>query len=523
MLVVGFGGGVAPAYAPQSIRKVDVFELEEGVIEANRLVAGERQRDPLSDTRINVILNDGRSGLALTKKAYDIVVSQPSHPWTAGASHLYTQEFAELVREHLTQQGVFVLWMDCQFIDVQGFRSLGATLAEVFPHISLFRPNRSTLLFVGSRSSLALPVEPTVPSSKEDISVFQQMGVDTPIALMAARSLDDASMRRMCEGARLTTDNNNLLALNRIDLERSNDTSLEISRMINQFDPLLQSSDAAGLSPVIDRAALIARRQLMGHTENADLLAEMSDEKERLFVKAFSAWSGENLHEAAELFRQVVEADPTHERAWLFLFLLSQSVEIPTDQIVDYATVKANLSMPYAAIADAFEYRRTKQTAKMKACDDVLATIPATDLLFGPVTLLRITWRDSDASAGSQYQRGSENLELIERVSPYAERDDLLMLRLRAAAFANRPFIALTTAQAVANSVRSQLHPGKKGTTDEEAKKPVDFNLMRIKLINCRTVIAPFEGDPSVPAHRFYGVRMHIESQLAELTPGNEG
>jgi spermidine synthase len=119
MLVVGFGGGVAPAYAPQSIRKIDVFELEEGVIEANRVVSRERERDPLRDPRINVILNDGRSGLALTGKAYDVIVSQPSHPWTAGASHLYTQEFAEIVREHLTPQGVFVLWMDCQFIDAQ--------------------------------------------------------------------------------------------------------------------------------------------------------------------------------------------------------------------------------------------------------------------------------------------------------------------------------------------------------------------------------------------------------------------
>jgi hypothetical protein len=207
----------------------------------------------------------------------------------------------------------------------------------------------------------------------------------------------------------------------------------------------------------------------------------------------------------------------------IYMFAGRVPVPISTDQIVDYATVRANVSMPYAAIADALEYRRTKQTAKMKACDEVLATIPATDLLFGPVTLMRITWRDSDESAGSQQKRGSENLKLIERVSPYAERDDLLMLRLRAAAFANRPFIALTTAQAVANSVRSQLHPGKKGTTDDEPKKPVDFNLMRVRLINCRTVIAPFEGDPRVPAHRFYGVRMYIESQLEQLTRGNEG
>ena len=186
-------------------------------------------------------------------------------------------------------------------------------------------------------------------------------------------------------------------------------------------------------------------------------------------------------------------------------------------------TAKANVSMPYAAIADASEYTRTKQNAKLKACDAVLATIPVTDPLFVPVTLFRISWRDSDEAAGSQQQRGLENLKLIERVSPYANRDDLLMLRLRAAALANRPFIALTTAQAIANSVGNQLHPRKMGETGGGAENTVDFNLLRAKLMNCMTVIARFEGDRRVPTHRFYGVQMYVESQLRQLAPGNEG
>ena len=34
--------------------------------------------------------NDARNALALSARRYDIIVSQPSHPWPAGASHLYT-------------------------------------------------------------------------------------------------------------------------------------------------------------------------------------------------------------------------------------------------------------------------------------------------------------------------------------------------------------------------------------------------------------------------------------------------
>ena len=84
-------GGVPP-----SVRHVDVIELEPKVIEANAATRKYRKFDPLSDPRVNVITNDARGALSLTDKRYDAIVSQPSHPWTAGASHLYTREFMQL-------------------------------------------------------------------------------------------------------------------------------------------------------------------------------------------------------------------------------------------------------------------------------------------------------------------------------------------------------------------------------------------------------------------------------------------
>ena len=90
------------------MRHIDVIELEDKVIDANRTLAAYRSRDPLSDRRVNLIINDARGALRLTTKKYDAVISQPSHPWTAGASHLYTREFMQLARDHLNPGGVFV-------------------------------------------------------------------------------------------------------------------------------------------------------------------------------------------------------------------------------------------------------------------------------------------------------------------------------------------------------------------------------------------------------------------------------
>ena len=66
---------------------------------------------------LNIVINDARGALKLTEKRYDAVVSQPSHPWTAGASHLYTQEFLEVASEHMNAGGVFLQWLGSHFVD----------------------------------------------------------------------------------------------------------------------------------------------------------------------------------------------------------------------------------------------------------------------------------------------------------------------------------------------------------------------------------------------------------------------
>ena len=151
MLIVGFGGGVVVEAVPPSVQRIDVIELEPEVIEANRVTAHLRKRNPLADPRVNVIVNDARGALRLTSKRYDAIVSQPSHPWTAGASHLYTREFMQMAHEHLNPGGVFVQWMNVNFMDEALIRSLTATLLSVFPEVRLYRPDPTTVRPPGQR------------------------------------------------------------------------------------------------------------------------------------------------------------------------------------------------------------------------------------------------------------------------------------------------------------------------------------------------------------------------------------
>ncbi len=149
MLVVGFGAGATLEGVPPSVKSIDVIELEPEVIVANQSISAERQIDPLADPRIKIFINDARSALALTNKRYDAIVSQPSHPWTAGASHLYTREFMSLANDHLTEGGVFLQWMNTQFVNEELLRSLCATMLAVFDHVRVYQWDPEVLFFLG--------------------------------------------------------------------------------------------------------------------------------------------------------------------------------------------------------------------------------------------------------------------------------------------------------------------------------------------------------------------------------------
>ncbi|MEM7357155.1 MAG: fused MFS/spermidine synthase, partial [Acidobacteriota bacterium] len=93
LLVVGLGAGVTVEDVPASVESIHVVELESEVVRANRQLAAQRWRDPLADPRLSLHTNDARGALRLTGRRFDAIVSQPSHPWTSGASHLFTREF----------------------------------------------------------------------------------------------------------------------------------------------------------------------------------------------------------------------------------------------------------------------------------------------------------------------------------------------------------------------------------------------------------------------------------------------
>ena len=118
------------------------------MIEASRFFAAENH-DALSDPRTRLIVGDGRSHLLLSQRTYDVIISEPSNPWIAGVSALFTREFFLAARDRLAPGGIICQWANAYNISDRDLRSIVATFLSVFPDGTAWLVGADDVLLVG--------------------------------------------------------------------------------------------------------------------------------------------------------------------------------------------------------------------------------------------------------------------------------------------------------------------------------------------------------------------------------------
>jgi len=154
-LVIGMGTGSTAGWMAQveTMSHVDVVELEPlllDVAQACDTVNGNMLENP----RVAIHLGDAREYVLGTQNRYDVVFSEPSNPYRAGVSGLFSLEFYQHVAQILNEDGIFLQWLQAYEIDVQTAQTVIATLGTAFPHVELWQTHRQDLLLVASAQSL---------------------------------------------------------------------------------------------------------------------------------------------------------------------------------------------------------------------------------------------------------------------------------------------------------------------------------------------------------------------------------
>ncbi len=143
VMVIGLASGITAGevlYYP--IDQLDILEINDQVIAASDFFIP-WNNNVLSDPKTNLIIQDARAHLQLTRQNYDVIISEPSNPWMAGLAALFTINFFDLVKERLNNGGIFVQWMHSYQMDRKTFDLVGRTFAKVFPNSLLVVTNPS--------------------------------------------------------------------------------------------------------------------------------------------------------------------------------------------------------------------------------------------------------------------------------------------------------------------------------------------------------------------------------------------
>lgn len=136
VLIVGCGAGITAGCFTRysSVKRIVICEIEPMVpIAAGQYFADENRR-VLADPRTEVILDDARHFLATTDEKFDIITSDPIHPWVRGAAALYSAEYYDLVKDRLNPGGIVTQWVPLYEASEAAVKSQIGTFLQAFPH-----------------------------------------------------------------------------------------------------------------------------------------------------------------------------------------------------------------------------------------------------------------------------------------------------------------------------------------------------------------------------------------------------
>jgi len=204
VLVVGFGAGVtAGSFVPYpEVRNIVVCELEPIIPPASDEFFGPQNNNVLRDPRTRVIYDDARHYILTAPDKFDVITTDPIHPWVKGTSTLYSKEYYELVKSHLNPGGVVAQWLPIYESDAETVKTELATFFDVFPNATVWsnylngdgydlvligRPESSPISVDALQRRLDQPAYSRVAHSLADVEFHSAVDL---LATYAGRSSD---------------------------------------------------------------------------------------------------------------------------------------------------------------------------------------------------------------------------------------------------------------------------------------------------------------------------------------------
>ena len=218
VLIVGFGAGVTAGtfVLYPGIRRIVICEMEPLIPPVATEYFAKQNYNVMHDPRVQIVYDDARHFVLTTREKFDIITSDPIHPWVKGSATLYSKEYFELVKEHLNPGGIVTQWVPLYESNVETVKSEFATFFQAFPNGTIWGNSNK-----GGYDTVALgQVEPTRididaldrrlarPDYAAVAQSLREVGFDLAVGLLATYATQEPDLRPWLAGAEINRDGN---------------------------------------------------------------------------------------------------------------------------------------------------------------------------------------------------------------------------------------------------------------------------------------------------------------------------
>jgi len=305
-LVVGLGSGMTAGCLSLHAKRTTVAELTPEVVRAASFF-GEWNHGVLKNRTVKVHNDDARHFLRATRERYDVITSDPIHPYVRGSESLYSRDYFRRVKGRLAKGGVVAQWLPLYQMGLDDTKTVVATFREVFPDATVWVTISDAVLIGGTgrrmKKAMDIGVMASLPAVHESL---RRVYAGDPAMVLAARVAGPEGLRRFVRGARISTDDRPVLEFSAPRRVHEQTVSRNLRAILAVRDD--PHWDLTGLPPDI-RADVVAAREAMRHEVLGIALREEEKEEDALreFQAAFRAYP--RAHASRSLAYEILMAD----------------------------------------------------------------------------------------------------------------------------------------------------------------------------------------------------------------------
>jgi spermidine synthase len=220
VLVVGCGAGVTAGtfVVHPDVEHITIVEIEPLIPPASARYFSRENHNVMHDPKTRIVYDDARHFILTSSEKFDIITSDPIHPWVKGIAPLYSTEYFQLVKQHLNPGGFVTQWVPLYESNVETVQSEVATFFDAFPNGTVWGNlnidgQGYDVVLVGQAGQLKINVDDLQqrldrPEYKPVASSLHEVGYKSAVDLLSTYAVQASDLRGWLRHAQINTDRN---------------------------------------------------------------------------------------------------------------------------------------------------------------------------------------------------------------------------------------------------------------------------------------------------------------------------